>query len=72
MDALTSTHVCAKNLVSSQQLSSSIFGFRWTFRLEETTDGRLQKSMWRKNHQWLGLVRKHARLTVADEEIAAV
>ena len=34
--------------------------------------GRLTKSMWRKNHQWLGLTRKHARLTVADQEVAAV
>ena len=34
--------------------------------------GRLTKDMWRKNHQWIGLTRKHTRLTVADQEVASV
>ncbi len=45
---------------------------RWTFRFAEETDHRLNEHAWRKSHQWAGLIRKHARAVVDDEEIAQV
>ncbi|KAK9845205.1 hypothetical protein WJX81_000030 [Elliptochloris bilobata] len=45
-----------------------------TYRFERPmgpmTAGRLTKDMWRKSHQWMGLVRKHAQTAVDDVEIA--
>jgi len=40
--------------------------------MEQATNGTLTQAMWRKNHQWLGLTRKHVLLTVNDTIIASV
>lgn len=66
-------HTPIKDIVeedSATRLLADYMYNRWTWRLWEITGGRLKQDMWRKNHQWLGVTRKHAHLIVDDTEIA--
>eukprot|EP00884_Botryococcus_braunii_P001790 jgi/Botrbrau1/11611/Bobra.0209s0002.1 len=46
--------------------------YRWTDQITDDSGGRIQKSDWRKSHQWSGLIRKHARAAIDDREFAKV
>ena len=45
--------------------------YRYTWRMADATRGALTADKWRKSHQWIGLVRKHAAAVAGDEEVAA-
>ena len=45
--------------------------YRYTWRMEGATGGALTADKWRKSHQWVGLVRRHARAVADDTAVAA-